>query len=93
MKSDHSLYCVCFQRNVKEIIDANGVRTLVELLTVAHLHISRATVPMQVRTVLCIYYILSLAMVSTVFWTIISRKSSQLSLIEVDKVIMSTKVI
>jgi len=45
--------CVCyamcvFQRNVKEIIDANGVRTLVELLTVAHLHISRATVPMQV---------------------------------------------
>ena len=36
------------QRNVKDIIDANGVRTLVELLTVAHLHISRATVPMQV---------------------------------------------
>jgi len=38
------------QRNVKELIDANGVRTLVELLTVAHLHISRATVPMQVTT-------------------------------------------
>jgi len=36
------------QRNVKDIIDANGVRALVELLTVAHLHISRATVPMQV---------------------------------------------
>lgn len=29
-------------------MDANGVRTLVELLTLAHLHISRATVPMQV---------------------------------------------
>jgi len=35
---------------VKDIIDANGVRTLVELLTVAHLHVSRATVPMQVGT-------------------------------------------
>jgi len=44
-----------FQRNVKEIIDANGVRALVELLTVAHLHISRATVPMQVLTTLCIF--------------------------------------
>lgn len=31
-------------------MDANGVRTLVELLTLAHLHISRATVPMQVST-------------------------------------------
>ena len=40
--------CCYIQRNVKELIDANGVRTLVELLTVAHLHISRATVPMQV---------------------------------------------
>jgi hypothetical protein len=33
---------------VKELIDANGVRILVELLTLAHLHVSRATVPMQV---------------------------------------------
>ena len=36
------------QRNVKDIMDANGVRILVDLLTLAHLHTSRATVPMQV---------------------------------------------
>lgn len=35
------------KKNVKDLLDANGVRTLVELLTLAHLHISRATVPMQ----------------------------------------------
>jgi len=33
--------------NVKEIVDANGVRTLVDLLTLAHLHTSRAYVPTQ----------------------------------------------
>ncbi len=31
-------------------MDANGVRCLVDLLTLAHLHTSRATVPMQVST-------------------------------------------
>ncbi|KAK2150998.1 hypothetical protein LSH36_380g05005 [Paralvinella palmiformis] len=35
------------KRNVKEIMDANGIRILVDLLTLAHLHTSRATVPMQ----------------------------------------------
>lgn len=33
-------------------MDSNGVRILVDLLTLAHLHISRATVPLQVR-ILC----------------------------------------
>ena len=39
---------IYFQRNVKEIMDANGVKILVDLLTLAHLHTSRATVPLQV---------------------------------------------
>lgn len=36
------------QRNVKEILDVNGVRVLVDHITLAHLHTSRATVPLQV---------------------------------------------
>ena len=39
---------ILHKRNVKEIMDANGVKTLVDLLTVAHLHTTRAVVPMQV---------------------------------------------
>ncbi|XP_036374961.1 dnaJ homolog subfamily C member 13-like [Megalops cyprinoides] len=35
------------KRNVQELMDANGVRILVDLLTLAHLHTSRATVPLQ----------------------------------------------
>ncbi|XP_032807043.2 dnaJ homolog subfamily C member 13 isoform X1 [Petromyzon marinus] len=35
------------QKNVKELMDANGTRILVDLLTMAHLHTSRATVPLQ----------------------------------------------
>ncbi|XP_058231751.1 dnaJ homolog subfamily C member 13-like isoform X4 [Hemibagrus wyckioides] len=35
------------KKNVKDIIDSNGVRILVDLLTLAHLHTSRATVPLQ----------------------------------------------
>ncbi|ESP01913.1 hypothetical protein LOTGIDRAFT_180237 [Lottia gigantea] len=38
---------ILHQRNVKEIMDANGVKILVDLLTLAHLHTSRATVPLQ----------------------------------------------
>uniref|UniRef100_A0A8C9S306 DnaJ heat shock protein family (Hsp40) member C13 n=1 Tax=Scleropages formosus TaxID=113540 RepID=A0A8C9S306_SCLFO len=34
-------------KNVKEVMDSNGVRILVDLLTLAHLHTSRATVPLQ----------------------------------------------
>lgn len=29
------------KRNIKDILDANGVRILVDLLTLAHLHTSR----------------------------------------------------
>ncbi|XP_059801619.1 dnaJ homolog subfamily C member 13 isoform X4 [Hypanus sabinus] len=35
------------KKNVKDIMDSTGVRILVELLTLAHLHTSRATVPLQ----------------------------------------------
>uniref|UniRef100_A0A6Q2Y6F1 J domain-containing protein n=1 Tax=Esox lucius TaxID=8010 RepID=A0A6Q2Y6F1_ESOLU len=35
------------KKNVKEVMDSNGVRILVDLLTLAHLHTSRATVPLQ----------------------------------------------
>uniref|UniRef100_A0AAZ3S408 J domain-containing protein n=1 Tax=Oncorhynchus tshawytscha TaxID=74940 RepID=A0AAZ3S408_ONCTS len=35
------------KKNVKELMDSNGVRILVDLLTLAHLHTSRATVPLQ----------------------------------------------
>uniref|UniRef100_A0A4W4F3V2 J domain-containing protein n=1 Tax=Electrophorus electricus TaxID=8005 RepID=A0A4W4F3V2_ELEEL len=35
------------KKNVKDIMDSNGVRILVDLLTLAHLHTSRATVPLQ----------------------------------------------
>uniref|UniRef100_A0A2K6E1C6 DnaJ heat shock protein family (Hsp40) member C13 n=1 Tax=Macaca nemestrina TaxID=9545 RepID=A0A2K6E1C6_MACNE len=36
-----------FQKNVKDLMDSNGIRILVDLLTLAHLHVSRATVPLQ----------------------------------------------
>ncbi|XP_077081132.1 dnaJ homolog subfamily C member 13 isoform X1 [Siphateles boraxobius] len=35
------------KKNVKDIMDSNGVRILVDLLTLAHLHTNRATVPLQ----------------------------------------------
>ncbi|XP_047664694.1 dnaJ homolog subfamily C member 13 isoform X2 [Tachysurus fulvidraco] len=35
------------KKNVKDIMDSNGVRILIDLLTLAHLHTSRATVPLQ----------------------------------------------
>ncbi|GFN83676.1 Dnaj homolog subfamily c member 13-like, partial [Plakobranchus ocellatus] len=42
---------ILHQRNVKEIMDANGVKTLVDLLTIAHLHTTRATVPLQTNVI------------------------------------------
>lgn len=38
-------------RNVKDIMDANGIKILVDLLTLAHLHITRATVPTQTNVI------------------------------------------
>lgn len=35
------------QANVKQLIDANGVKILVDFLSLAHLHTSRAHVPTQ----------------------------------------------
>uniref|UniRef100_A0A674K734 DnaJ homolog subfamily C member 13 n=1 Tax=Terrapene triunguis TaxID=2587831 RepID=A0A674K734_9SAUR len=35
------------KKNVKDLMDSNGIRILVDLLTMAHLHTSRATVPLQ----------------------------------------------
>ncbi|KAJ8268464.1 hypothetical protein COCON_G00136360 [Conger conger] len=35
------------KRNVVDLIDSNGIRILVDLLALAHLHTSRATVPLQ----------------------------------------------
>ncbi|KAF8773591.1 DnaJ subfamily C member 13 like protein [Argiope bruennichi] len=40
-----------YKRNVKEVIDAGGLRILVDLLTLAHLHTSRATVPTQTNVI------------------------------------------
>lgn len=42
---------ILHQRNVKDIIDQNGVRVLVDLLTLAHLHTSRAVVPTQTNVI------------------------------------------
>ncbi|XP_033727987.1 dnaJ homolog subfamily C member 13-like [Pecten maximus] len=38
-------------RNVKDILDANGVKIMVDLLTLAHLHTTRATVPLQTNVI------------------------------------------
>ncbi|KAL5005925.1 hypothetical protein ScPMuIL_017083 [Solemya velum] len=38
-------------RNVKDIMDANGIKILVDMLTLAHLHTSRATVPFQTNVI------------------------------------------
>ncbi|CAH0401433.1 unnamed protein product [Chilo suppressalis] len=38
---------ILHRRNVSEILEWNGIRILVELMTLAHLHTSRATVPAQ----------------------------------------------
>ena len=47
----HNHSFVAPQKNVKDVMDSNGVRIMVDLLTLAHLHTSRATVPLQVITI------------------------------------------
>ncbi|CAG2170123.1 unnamed protein product, partial [Oppiella nova] len=39
------------KRNAKEFVDSGGVRVLIDLLTLAHLHINRATVPTQTNVI------------------------------------------
>ena len=41
-------YYWLLQKNVKEMMDVNGIKVLVDLLTLAHLHTTRAVVPFQV---------------------------------------------
>ncbi len=41
------------KHNAKRFIDANGIRALIDLVTLAHLHTSRATTPMQVCDRVC----------------------------------------
>ena len=42
---------ILHRRNVKDIMDQNGVRALIDLLTLAHLHTSRAVVPTQTNLI------------------------------------------
>ena len=42
------------QKNVKLFLDASGVKLVVDLITLAHLHVSRAHVPLQVRVYMCV---------------------------------------
>ncbi|XP_030062368.1 dnaJ homolog subfamily C member 13 isoform X1 [Microcaecilia unicolor] len=39
------------KKNVKDLMDSNGIKILVDLLTLAHLHTSRATVPLQTNVI------------------------------------------
>ncbi|XP_060154593.1 dnaJ homolog subfamily C member 13 isoform X4 [Globicephala melas] len=41
------MLCALMCKNVKDLMDSNGIRILVDLLTLAHLHVNRATVPLQ----------------------------------------------
>lgn len=38
-------------RNVREILDSGGIRCLVDLMTLAHLHTSRAIIPTQTNVI------------------------------------------
>ena len=42
------------KKNVKLFLDAAGVKILVDLITLAHLHVSRAHVPLQVDTIVSV---------------------------------------
>lgn len=42
---------ILHRRNVRELIDAGGVRILVDLLTLAHLHTSRAVIHTQTNVI------------------------------------------
>lgn len=42
---------ILHKRNVRELTDMGGIRILVDLLTLAHLHISRAVIPTQTNVI------------------------------------------
>lgn len=42
---------ILHERNVRDLLDAGGVRILVDLVTLAHLHTSRAVIPTQTNVI------------------------------------------
>lgn len=42
---------ILHKRNVRELTDAGGIRILIDLLTLAHLHTSRAVIPTQTNVI------------------------------------------
>lgn len=42
---------ILHRTNVRDLLDAGGVRILVDLLTLAHLHTSRAVIPAQTNVI------------------------------------------
>ena len=44
------------KKNIKLFLDANGMKILIDLLTLAHLHTTRAYVPTQVCMCTCFQY-------------------------------------
>lgn len=42
---------ILHERNVKDLIEVNGVKILIDLLTLAHLHTSRAVIPTQTNVI------------------------------------------
>lgn len=42
---------ILHHRNVRDLLDAGGIRILVDLLTLAHLHTTRAVIPAQTNVI------------------------------------------
>lgn len=42
---------ILHSRNVRDFVDAGGIRILVDLVTLAHLHTSRAVIPTQTNVI------------------------------------------
>lgn len=42
---------ILHEKNVKDVLEVNGVRILVDLLTLAHLHTARAVIPTQTNVI------------------------------------------
>lgn len=45
------LQLILEKKNVREVVEAGGVRILVDLLTLAHLHVNRAVTPTQTNVI------------------------------------------
>lgn len=42
---------ISHKKNVRDLLDAGGIRILIDLLTFAHLHTSRAVIPTQTNVI------------------------------------------